>query len=262
MKTLRIYSDIHQEYRDEDSLFVVEKMEDEKNQILILPGDIDNLKNYKKDPKRKEWLRSLSERFYKTLYVFGNHEFYGDKIGSKYDIENISLFSDIENLHVLSRKTPSILIDDVMFVGATLWTNLYNINFLDPNIINDVKSIKSSGKRGFTKFNKDVWLDENRDDLEWIKSEIEKFKGKVVVVTHHAPILTQHPLDDEGRFTYHNSSDLTDLILKNKNIILWIHGHIHQKCVKIRKVGDTTVFSNTITPKKNKDKPIESLYFI
>lgn len=260
MLPLRIYSDIHQELREDKELFNIEKLDNEKEQILILAGDIDQIKNFKNNEGRKLWLKNLSERFYAVLYVFGNHEYYRGKIGNSYEEKNREIFKDIENLHILSRSTPTVIIDNVKFIGASLWTPLKDAGFLDHNVINDVKSIKSVNKGGYRKFGKESWREEHNLDLEWITKELNDMK--TVIISHHAPILTNDPRDKEGKYLHHNCCELEDLIKSNNQIKLWIHGHVHQKDVLKREVGETIVFSNTIGTKMVKDEPNRSLFYI
>lgn len=259
----RIYSDIHQEYRNDNELFNIEKMENEGEQILILAGDIDQLRNYKKEI-RKEWLKETSARFKYVLYIFGNHEYYKGKIGDLYFEKNLDHLSGISNLHILSRKTPTFEIDNVVFIGATLWTDLYNVMFLDHNIINDVKSIKSvSIRSGYGKFGSDTWRNENNFDLEWIKSEVKKNDHKkIVVITHHAPIITKDPRDITDKYIHYNCNQLENFISESENISYWIHGHVHQKNNLLRKIGKTIIFSNTIGANMNKDEPERSFLLI
>lgn len=261
MRIIRIYSDIHQELRNDDNLFNIEVSGNEKNQILILAGDIDQLKNYK-NSIRMQWLENLCQRFSDVLYVFGNHEYYRGKIGNIYNDKNINLFSHIGNLHILSRHTQSVTIGNVKFVGASLWTPLKNVGFLDHNLVNDVKSIKSVNGKGYTKFGTETWRNENELDFDWIKKEISSTDGDVVVITHHAPVITEDPRDKIGKYTHHNCSELDDFISKNKNIKVWIHGHVHQASSKSRKIGETKIFSNTIGGKLLYDDPERSLLTI
>lgn len=258
MNTIRAYSDIHQELRSDNNLFNISVLNNEKQQILILAGDIDQLKNYS-NSIRMEWFKNLCERFSHVLYVFGNHEYYRGKIGSLYNEKNRKLFEDIKNLHILSRHTESVVIDGVKFVGASLWTPLKNVGFLDHNLVNDVKSIKSVTGRGYTKFGTDTWKEENKLDLEWIRKEVNSKNNKVVVVTHHAPIITDDPRDKAGKYIHHNCNELNHFIEEHDNIKLWIHGHVHQESNKSRIIGKTKIFSNTIGGKLLHDEPNRSI---
>ena len=77
---IRIYSDLHQEF-EEKAIFTIAHLPDEKDQILILAGDIFRLKNIS---HYYDFFKDLSDRFHTVLYVFGNHEYYGYKMGKKY----------------------------------------------------------------------------------------------------------------------------------------------------------------------------------
>lgn len=72
---IRIYSDIHQELHREDKLFDIPLLDDDKNTVLILAGDIDYLKF------GLELANRHSEQFKAVIYVPGNHEYYNDSKG-------------------------------------------------------------------------------------------------------------------------------------------------------------------------------------
>lgn len=261
--SLRIYSDIHQEIREVDeSFFNIAVLDNEKDQILILAGDYDQInrlnKPFKESMLRKEMFKSLCERFKYVLYVFGNHEYYQGKIGGSYSDKNLSFSHDIPNLHILSRYTPSVYIDGIKFVGATLWTSLNNVSYLDKYKVSDVSKIKQFNKGRFGHLQKDFVVSEHEQDLKWIKNEI-KGEDNVVVITHYPPIHIVDPRYKNDIWKDHNCNQLNDFILENKQIRLWVCGHVHQKDLLIKNVGETKIFMNTIGNKKQTDEPEKSV---
>jgi Icc-related predicted phosphoesterase len=88
------------------------------------------------------------------------------------------------------------------------------------------------------------------DCFEWHKKTVSYIREvaqdnrdkKVIVATHHAPtFLSIHPkYKDELQGAY--ASDLSDLILDEENIVLWIHGHTHDMCEY--EVGNCKVICN------------------
>lgn len=261
---MRIYSDIHQEIREKDEdYFNVDVYGNEKEQILIIAGDYDQINRYNKTYKgttdRYDKFKSLCERFKYVLYVFGNHEYYQGKIGAAYSEKNLRFTKDIPNLYILSRNTSSITINNFKFIGATLWTPLKEVIHLDKNNISDVTQIKQQQKGRYSSLHADFIRNENLLDLNWIKSEVEKSELPVIIITHHSPVLISDPRYKNDRWLHHNCNDLSEYIKNNSKIKCWIYGHIHQKDKMAFMIGSSILFSNTIGSKLEKDLPERSL---
>lgn len=246
---IRVYSDIHQEVKDifNIPLFEIAKLPDEEDHVLVLAGDYFSFRDLKHN-HFKENIIGLSKRFKHIVYVFGNHEYYNGKIGGIYNQKNINAIQELaNNISVLSRHSPSVVIDGVKFIGATLWTDfggkeLPSISIKDT--MNDFKYIKSAHS-GFSKYKPKHWLYEHISDINWIKREVEQSTDlPVVVVTHHAPYSeARDPIDDpEGNYGKFYTSNQDDFIIKNEHIKIWIHGHIHYPFDYM--LNKTRVFSN------------------
>ena len=83
-----------------------------KADVAVLAGDIHTGKN------GIRWiLKTLPNR--PVIYVLGNHEYYGQKIPKL--ISEIKEMAHGTNVHVLENDT--IEIGNVVFLGATLWTD-------------------------------------------------------------------------------------------------------------------------------------------
>ena len=80
--------------------------------VIVFAGDVHTGKNGIK------WiLNTFPNR--PVIYVLGNHEFYGQKIPKL--ISDIKEVAQGTNIHVLENN--SVEIGDVVFLGATLWTD-------------------------------------------------------------------------------------------------------------------------------------------
>ncbi|MCW3480629.1 hypothetical protein OL229_13865 [Neisseriaceae bacterium JH1-16] len=84
--------------------------------VIVLAGDI-GLKHH-----GVEWAKTLTEHAPNTpiIMVAGNHEFYG----GHFDKTLIAMREAAigSNVHVL--ENDALLIDDIRFLGCTLWTDL------------------------------------------------------------------------------------------------------------------------------------------
>lgn len=178
----------------------------------------------------RDFLKNCSNQFPYVIYVAGNHEFYHGRWYQTLDIlrEECEKFP---NIYFLENNLKTI--DDVTFVGSTLWTDM---NKGDPmtihavtDMVNDFKVIRND-KKEYTKLRPFNTISRHRDSVEYIRTVIEgKFDEKFVVVTHMAPTwLSIHP-----RFKHSYlmngayASDLSDFILDHPQIKLWCHGHVH-----------------------------------
>lgn len=183
-----------------------------------------------KAQKYRDFIKRVSFQFPHVIAIAGNHEFYHGKwVGSIQTLREE--YGVYPNVHFLERDICKI--EDVTFVGGTLWTD-YNRG--DPlalhaisGVMNDFNMIRHDGL-GFTKLRPAHALSRHRDTLDYFKTVIDERKDeKVVVVSHMAPSsLSIHEKYKHETLT--NSayySDLGDFILDRPQIRYWIHGHVH-----------------------------------
>ena len=253
---IRVYADLHQEHKIK-SIFTIAELPDEKNQVLILAGDIFKIKSIFRN---YDFFEDLSNRFHTVLYVFGNHEYYGYKMGKKYTKQVVDFLQDLSNLHILSRDTPLVEINNIQFIGATLWTNDKDV-YTQRDKTNDFRKITYFDNGSYSRFNPNAWMKEFTKDYNWILNNIDS-KKKTVIITHHAPSTLNKDVDDPNEiYKAFYKSSLDAFIENNKNIVLWAHGHIHNPDDFI--VGNTRIFSNPIGYEKVVDDvPEKSLIHI
>ncbi len=259
---ITLASDLHLEFSD------CYDLKNENNaDVLILGGDImiaEDLHDHPHVPsiyeygsfaelgrkqKRvqtfRDFLTRMSNLFPHVVYVAGNHEFYHGKWvkGIQYLRDECAKFP---NVHFLERD--SVKIDDVTFIGGTLWTDM---NKHDPltlhavrDMMNDFRIIKNDEK-GYTNLKPADTVIRHRETLAYIKTVIaEKHDEKFVVVGHHSPshqsVHPQYVHETLMNGAYH--SDLSEFILDHPQIKLWTHGHTHH-CFDYM-VGETRVVCN------------------
>lgn len=253
--------------------------------VLILSGDICEAKHLKQDlyktpafvaahpdlmktilveggrPERRidRYARFFNEecsKYREVVMVMGNHEHYGYNYQKTYAHIAANLPS---NVTLLENQTHQI--DDVIFVGATLWTDM---NKADPLTMFHMKSAMNDYKQ-ITQFNeaKNVYhrLDPARTvsdhyaSRQFIAETVkDQFAQKFVVVTHHAPSKAstkpQYVGDTLMNGAY--SSDLSEFILENPQIKLWTHGHTHD--VFDYMIGSTRIVCNPRGYKNYEDR--------
>ena len=243
---ITVVSDLHLEF---DQSFV---LDNPGSDVLILSGDIcviSYLKKSQESPyykvalKYMQFIKNCAKKWKHVVYVAGNHEYYGGYIDE--EMQNLKeVFADVKNLHILDDE--AVIIDDVLFVGSTLWFDGNKGNPVTLHILNggmnDFHMIQWKIK-GYTKFKPSDAVLKHEKSIFFIKEAIKDHAGKVVVCTHHSPcLLGIHPMyktDTHMNGGYH--SDLSNLILDNK-INVWTHGHTHVSLDYM--LGDTNIVCN------------------
>jgi predicted phosphodiesterase len=212
--------------------------------VIVLAGDIAN------GTDGVAWAQESYGTQKLIIYICGNHEFYNNDISVTKEIAEAAVGT---NVHFLDNE--SVVIDNVRFIGSTLWTsfndwsNLRAINFLHSKM-NDYKYISSK------EFYKNGELVERaraiapimieprggEDNLivpvvtymlhlaavKYLEAELSRrHDGKTIVVTHHAPSY-RSVLPHKEKLEDAYASSLDDLIERHhKTINAWFHGHLH-----------------------------------
>lgn len=256
---IAICSDVHLEFGP------LEIKNTEQADVLILSGDIcvnakllfvDSALPTQVSQTAHKFFSDCSREFETVIYVAGNHEHYhGDFAKTIPELK--SKLAYLGNIVILDKET--LVIDGVCFIGGTLWTDM---NKEDPltlqgirGMMNDFRCVENSNVqvtyRSFdvdpetkaptnvvkfhtraSTFSPEHAVEDHKKMLDYIKSVYKNSNHeKYVVVGHHTPsAFSCHPKysgDTLMNGGYH--SDLIDFILDRWNIILWTHGHTHER---------------------------------
>lgn len=180
-----------------------------------------------------------------VIFVPGNHEFYKSHIARQMpEAERLAATLGISLL-----APGSVTIDNVRFIGATLWTD-YALNgdarfakMTAQADLNDHRLIRFSEAGRSTRFTPSQAEMLHRRDLGFIVDRLSgPHAGPTVVVTHHAP----HPGSVAERYagqplTAAFASNLSAVIQEHQPE-LWIHGHDHGSHDYM--VGRTRILAN------------------
>jgi Icc-related predicted phosphoesterase len=178
----------------------------------------------------RNFLKRVSDRFPHVIYIAGNHEFYHGKYPDAYDYIRNEV-ANINNLYFLEQEYKRI--DDVIFIGGTLWTDM---NRRDPltisacaDMMNDYRTIRMPSK-GYAKLTPEVTIRQHNLTVNYIKRILaDNPNEKTVVVGHHAPtkLSCKPKYEKDHLLNGAYSSDLSEIMLNNPQIKLWTHGHTH-----------------------------------
>lgn len=162
------------------------------------------------------------------VFVAGNHEYYGgvfDEVNEK--LEEIG--SSQRNFHFLNDA--SVKIEDVQFIGSTLWSNFDLSPHLDEFVsiieyaMNDFNCIRNSSTENFSPYD---CIRLNEGSRSFLRDRIDTSScGKKVVVTHFGPSPKSIHSKYEGNpANPYFSCNCEDLM--GPTVPLWIHGHTHE----------------------------------
>jgi len=161
---IAICSDIHLEFG------AISLENTENAEVLILSGDICVAKEIlDRDPYETRFddkssrihlfFQECCARFKHVVYISGNHEHYHGDFAETFKIFRERL-GYLVNLHILDKQ--SVLINDVMFIGGTLWTDMNKEDGITlmhmKSMMNDFRTVKNSNRmvsRKVMKYKKD-----------------------------------------------------------------------------------------------------------
>ena len=229
---IAVFSDIHNEYLEW-------KPKKQEVDIVILAGDI-HVEHH-----GVTW--AINNFDVPVIYVPGNHEHYGCEISS--NIEKMKLLAKGTNVHILTNDT--IEIDDVLFIGTTLWTDflLYGkdeeVNCCDSaeKYMRDFTQISVKEIAQIRKLKPSDTQTYFAESFAFIDQSLTKNKqGKRVVITHHAPSNQSISCEYQGNVLSASFASNLEEYIESQNISLWLHGHTHYNADYF--IGRTRVLSN------------------
>lgn len=190
---------------------------------VVLAGDIDVAAN------AVRWA-DMTFPGLPVLYVHGNHEGYGHNLDA---VQRLIERECEATGHVHYLNCHGHRIDDVRFLGATLWTDfgLFGeamkpiASARSQDAMNDYQRIRLEEK-GYRKLRASDTAQWHSSHVRWLEQRLaEPFAGRTVVITHMAPSMRSVPdkyRDDKVSAAY--ASNLDALAAQAD---LWVHGHMH-----------------------------------
>ena len=257
---IKLVSDLHLEFSD------INIKNDQNYDVLILGGDIciaQDLHDFpeqnvrtaamlemlssrqEKAQRFRDFFKRCSFQFPHVIYIMGNHEFYHGKFYAAVDYMRDEC-AKYPNVYMLEQDMK--IINDVVFVGGTLWTDM---NHRDPltmhavkDMMNDFRIVRNEKREYAAMSTLDVAIRHDKT-LGYIKLIVQEHKDKkCVVVGHHAPsfksVSEQYASQTLMNGGY--ASDLSEFIMDHPQIKLWTHGHMHQPFDYV--IGETRVVCN------------------
>ena len=243
---LAVCSDLHLEFGHGALI------NEEGADVLVLAGDVcvaEDLKRYPADyvhpsgsqlsPRYvaamiyRDFFLDCAKQFKHVVYVLGNHEHYEGEYDATYAILKAELAAIAPNVHLLERE--AVELDGVLFLGATLWTDMFKgdelAKYRAQERMSDYRVIRVAEK-GYRKLRPLDTMHDHSLSIRYLKRTLDANrqadKRPVVVVTHHAPCamsLAECYRGDMLNAAYY--TDLSEFIFDNPEVQLWCHGHLH-----------------------------------
>jgi predicted phosphodiesterase len=259
---IKLVSDLHLEFSD------INIKNDEGCDVLILSGDIMVAQDLHDHPETdygmysnvnlenlgrrqltalrfRDFLKRVSFQFPHVIYIAGNHEFYHGKWNRTLKVLHDEC-AKFPNVYFLEQECKTI--DDVTFIGGTLWTDM---NKGDPLTLHAVRDMMSDFRvilkedQDYTRLKPVDTCVRHKKMLDYIKSVVaERGDEKFVVVGHHSPskLSTHEQYANEHLMNGAYSSDLSEFIMDRPQIKLWTHGHTHHPFDYV--IGETRIVCN------------------
>ena len=202
-------------------------------------------------PKMRGWWPDK-----RILYTPGNHDYYSDHTNpdtkTTYERQREEALRLAESLGIDWLDDRSVIIDDVRFLGATLWTDMmlrpHWMSFEDAvrsaMQMNDYRAIKVGAGGGKDRLRPRDTIYAHRQSRKFLEDTLAvPFDGETVVLTHHCPS-RQSLRNPESlcEMDHCYASDLEWAMTGPNAPSLWCHGHVHGQRDYV--IGSTRVVAN------------------
>lgn len=209
---LHIISDLHLEFAQYQPHSTSHEAD-----VIVLAGDI------WKGNKGIFWARSQWPDK-QIIFVAGNHEFYGSVRQDV--IDDLRDAGEQTGVHFLDDQ--EVIIDNVRFLGSTLWTD-FKLFGNQPDAmraavlyLTDFRVIREK----MVTFRPGDAVKLFDQSFNFLKTKLDiGFDGKTIVVTHHLP--SMHSVSDRFKTDILSACFASNLDHLVEKADIWIHGHTH-----------------------------------
>jgi Icc-related predicted phosphoesterase len=209
---VQIVSDLHMEFGDYNFTAA-----EATTELLLLAGDI--------HVSPRSFVKAIKQLGpVPKVMVLGNHEYYGKDINKAVTEYRVAAIDSARKTAVLDDE--ATVINGVRIVGCTLWTDYMNMEWAEDcrPVMNDFIAIRDKGKNITPR----ALFDKHKASLKYLEGVLSTpFKGKTIVLTHHAPSFQSVALKFQGSRL--NGAFVSNLewMIEKYSPEFWVHGHCH-----------------------------------
>lgn len=257
MKYLRLVSDIHLDFdigrfgatryfdpgqpRPTDAmdlLWYPEPMDGDDDTCLIIAGDLWHKRKFASriHPETgKSWMEMLAPMFKYVVFVLGNHDYWhGNLMYEAKKTRDMIAKRGMTNVFLIERE--ALVLDQVKFVGGTLWTDFDRGNPLvmmqASGTMRDYAHVRNGPGYGPLRPNAVSGIHQQTRNHIFADGVKDSPDQRVICVSHMAPsyesIADDYQTASQDYINFFYYSDISREIAFNKHDIeLWVHGHCH-----------------------------------
>ena len=232
---LQYASDLHLE-SSKNFRFVMSGGLEAAGDLLVLSGDIAPLSCLEKYDEFWDW---CAEKFSFTVFVPGNHDYYGR--WQDFDAFAAPIRRSIRK-NVLCAANAVVRVEDCDIIASTLWSKIAPEHQAEiVRILLDFHQIEI-GERPLTAADFNLAHERSRQFLQ--RAVAESTARHVIVATHHVPSFSVvAPQHKDSPLTTGFASELGSWIAESP-IECWIYGHSHTSVEGV--IGKTKILSNQL----------------
>ena len=211
----QFYSDLHLEF-PENAAFLRQNPIKAHSPILLLGGDILPFPQI----HHFDWFwDAIAAEFDQVYWIPGNHEYYFDDASKR-----SGQFEEHIRPNLLLCNQCSFQLNGCRLLLCTLWSNIQpKFRMLIQHRLSDFHVIRY----GVECFSPEQFTAMHRSDLRFLREELQKNQGAVVIVTHHAPTFHHYnPSFQKDPINHAFGTELSEFILEFEPE-LWLFGHTH-----------------------------------
>jgi predicted MPP superfamily phosphohydrolase len=217
----RLISDLHLDFYQDSKRDQILEAIPAGNDLLVIAGDLFEVGDMGEDDLRQIFV-SLRAKAEKTVYVPGNHEYYGSTPANTDRV----LGRACADAGVTILR-PGVVVDAKEFkvAGSTLWFAERRNTDRAKDYMNDFQQIRDF----------EPWVyEQNQLARAWVEC-----CGADIIVTHHLPSNRSVPVRFRGSALNRFFVDDCEEIIRTTRPLLWVHGHTHDPADYT--LGDTHV---------------------
>lgn len=225
---IQYLSDLHLEFDSKRKVQVHPEAD-----VIVLAGDI-----HVKPTSLHKFFRKLRlQKDISTIYILGNHEYYGHSFAPETVEEYRKACVDSG---VILLDNQDVFIDDVRFIGSTLYSDISRPEsaFHVERLLTDFRVVDGMSLN--------TWQDRFNRDRKYLVDALEvNMSYSTVVVTHFCPLWMPDVIDPQFSGQMSNAGFHSDLhrVIEQYQPELWIYGHTHYNSPDVS-IGRTRVVCN------------------